>query len=75
MIRATATFIREYILDPIYAGSEGEYGGEQERRSEMGKTVTIKRPDGKECTGYYEAPASAGKAPGVVVIQEWWGLN
>ena len=41
----------------------------------MGKTVTIKRPDGKECTGYYEAPASAGKAPGVVVIQEWWGLN
>jgi len=27
-----------------------------------------------ECQGYLAKPAS-GKGPGVVVIQEWWGLN
>jgi carboxymethylenebutenolidase len=41
----------------------------------MGRRVTFKRPDGKECTGYYEVPSAAEEAPGVVVIQEWWGLN
>lgn len=41
----------------------------------MGKTVRFKRPDGKECTGYYEVASSTNKAPGMVVIQEWWGLN
>ena len=39
----------------------------------MGETATFKRPDGKEASGYY---ASAGhNAPGMVVIQEWWGVN
>ncbi|MEJ2345775.1 MAG: dienelactone hydrolase family protein [Gammaproteobacteria bacterium] len=33
------------------------------------------RPDGKECPAYYSAPAAGDAAPGVVVIQEWWGLN
>jgi len=41
----------------------------------MGRTVTFKRPDGKECTGYYEVSSSTKEAPGLVVIQEWWGLN
>ncbi|MDB5504194.1 MAG: Carboxymethylenebutenolidase [Tardiphaga sp.] len=40
----------------------------------MGTHITFKRPDGKE-TGGYLANASAGNAPGVVVIQEWWGLS
>jgi len=40
----------------------------------MGQMVSFKRPDGGECNGYLAAP-SAEKAPGVVVIQEWWGLN
>lgn len=40
----------------------------------MGRTVDFKRPDGKQCSGYLTEPANA-KAPGVVVIQEWWGLN
>jgi carboxymethylenebutenolidase len=30
--------------------------------------------NGHECEGYLAKPAS-GKGPGVVVIQEWWGLN
>jgi carboxymethylenebutenolidase len=52
-------------------------------------TITFTRPDGKPCTGFYAEPArGAGRtgdagagtsgganAPGVVVIQEWWGLN
>ena len=41
----------------------------------MGSTVNFKRPDGKDVQGYLAEPASAAGAPGVVVIQEWWGLN
>jgi carboxymethylenebutenolidase len=40
----------------------------------MGTTITFKRPDGKEARGYL-ANAARGNAPGVVVIQEWWGLS
>jgi carboxymethylenebutenolidase len=41
----------------------------------MGDIITFKRPDGKDCSGYYVKPAAGDKAPGIVVIQEWWGLN
>src|SRR5438270_4619472 len=41
----------------------------------MAKTVSFNRPDGKSVNGYLAEPAGAGKAPGIVVIQEWWGLN
>jgi carboxymethylenebutenolidase len=41
----------------------------------MGEIVTFQRPDGKPCQGYYVEPARGGNPPGVVVIQEWWGLN
>lgn len=41
----------------------------------MGEKVTFERPDGGECSGYYAGPEAGGGAPGVVVIQEWWGLN
>lgn len=35
--------------------------------------IEFSRPDGSPCQGYY---AHAGDdRPGVVVIQEWWGLN
>lgn len=40
----------------------------------MGTTITFKRPDGKEAGGYL-ANTGRGDAPGVVVIQEWWGLQ
>ena len=36
--------------------------------------ITFKRPDGKEASGYL-AKAGRAKAPGIVVIQEWWGLQ
>ena len=41
----------------------------------MGTMVSFKRPDGKDVQGYLAGPAQAAGAPGVVVIQEWWGLN
>jgi carboxymethylenebutenolidase len=40
----------------------------------MGTGITFKRPDGKDAKGYL-ANAARGDAPGVVVIQEWWGLS
>jgi carboxymethylenebutenolidase len=41
----------------------------------MGKMISFHRPDGQGVAGYLAEPASATGAPGVVVIQEWWGLN
>ena len=40
----------------------------------MGGTIDFKRPDGQTVSGYLAEPGIAG-APGIVVIQEWWGLN
>src|SRR2546423_5300069 len=40
----------------------------------MGTSISFKRPDGKDASGYL-AHAARGNAPGVVVIQEWWGLQ
>jgi carboxymethylenebutenolidase len=41
----------------------------------MSKAITYKRPDGKSVDGYLAEPQSGSKAPGLVVIQEWWGMN
>jgi carboxymethylenebutenolidase len=46
----------------------------------MGEMIEFKRPDGKTCPAYLAAPLITGdqertNAPGIVVIQEWWGLN
>jgi carboxymethylenebutenolidase len=44
----------------------------------MGTTVSFKRLDGNEVQGYLAEPAPTPGgigSPGVVVIQEWWGLN
>ena len=40
----------------------------------MGTTISFKRPDGKDASGYLARPGRAD-APGIVVIQEWWGLQ
>jgi carboxymethylenebutenolidase len=41
----------------------------------MGRMIDFKRPDGQSVQGYLAEPANPSGAPGVVVIQEWWGLN
>ena len=39
----------------------------------MGSMINFARPDGGKTKGYL---ATAGQGhPGIVVIQEWWGLN
>jgi carboxymethylenebutenolidase len=41
----------------------------------MSEMIVFKRPDGKTCPAYLANPQSGATAPGIVVIQEWWGLN
>jgi len=37
--------------------------------------IQFTRPDGKTVDGYLAEPANSINVPGVVVIQEWWGLD
>lgn len=39
----------------------------------MSSMIDFKRPDGSTCKGYL-SEAGKGK-PGIIVLQEWWGLN
>ena len=41
----------------------------------MSGMIAAERPDGKDCSGFYVEPVAGKNAPGIVVIQEWWGLN
>jgi carboxymethylenebutenolidase len=40
----------------------------------MGTKIEFPRPDGKPATGYLVKAGEASR-PGIVVIQEWWGLQ
>jgi carboxymethylenebutenolidase len=40
----------------------------------MGQTIEYDRPDGQKATGYLAAP-DAPDAPGIVLIEEWWGVT
>jgi carboxymethylenebutenolidase len=37
--------------------------------------IQFARPDGKTCPAYLASPAGGDDKPGIVVIQEYWGLN
>lgn len=41
----------------------------------MTTTVTFKGKSGNDVNGELAEPGGAGKAPSVVLIQEWWGIN
>ena len=45
------------------------------KEDRMGTTVGYRRPDGGSVNGYLAEGAPGASAPGIVVIQEWWGLN
>lgn len=37
--------------------------------------IEFERPDGRKAPGYYTAPANAEHLPGVVMLEEWWGVT
>ena len=39
------------------------------------KMIEYARPDGRTASSYSVTPWDDKKGPGIVVIQEWWGLN
>ena len=41
----------------------------------LGETIRYPGTEGEVLTGYLAQQESGGRWPGVVVIQEWWGLN
>src|SRR5688572_24273952 len=41
----------------------------------MTQLTQIRRPDGSTCPAYLSSEKLRPGAPGLVVIQEWWGLN
>ncbi len=41
----------------------------------MGEIIQFDCPGGGSAPGYLATPAAGAGAPGIVVIQEWWGLN
>lgn len=41
----------------------------------MGESINFNSPDGGSVPGYLALPEAGESAPGVVVIQEWWGMN
>jgi carboxymethylenebutenolidase len=41
----------------------------------MATRVTFQAKSGAEASGEIALPAGEGKAPGVVLLQEWWGIN
>ncbi len=41
----------------------------------MGKAINYQRPDGASVNGYLAEGPHVAQSPGIVVIQEWWGLN
>jgi carboxymethylenebutenolidase len=41
----------------------------------MSSPITFTAQDGSKVSGEIALPAGEGKAPGLVLVQEWWGLN
>ncbi len=41
----------------------------------MSKAINYQRPDGASVNAYLAEGPRVAQAPGIVVIQEWWGLN
>lgn len=57
--------------EPVASGAAtGEASGEVRTEEVVYASV-----DGHEVTGYLARPAGEEKAPGLIVIHEWWGLN
>jgi carboxymethylenebutenolidase len=38
-------------------------------------SITFTRPDGRQCHGFFAPVGGGPDVPGVVVLQEWWGVD
>ncbi len=41
----------------------------------MSGMIEFQRPDGQKAPGYYAAPANGDHQPGIVLLEEWWGVT
>ena len=41
----------------------------------MGSMIEVTRPDGKTAPAYHAPASKGGDAPGIVLFEEWWGLD
>ena len=41
----------------------------------MGSMIEFVRPDGKTAPGYFAPASKSRESPGVVLFEEWWGLD
>jgi carboxymethylenebutenolidase len=41
----------------------------------VGKSIEFQRPDGAAAPGYLAEPPNSADAPGIVMFQEWWGVD
>lgn len=41
----------------------------------MGEMIEFARPDGQRAPGYYAPAPGAADAPGIVMLEEWWGVT
>jgi carboxymethylenebutenolidase len=41
----------------------------------VSRTIEFTRPDGQKAPGYLTEPAGGSDAPGVVMLEEWWGVT
>ncbi len=41
----------------------------------MGSIIEFVRPDGKTAPGYFSPAPEHDRAPGIVLLEEWWGLD
>lgn len=67
-------FVGLVSMERLHKNTVNTIYGVKSEEAAMGKMITFKRIDGYEALGYL-AEATAQHAPGVVVIQEWWGLQ
>lgn len=70
---------RPVVAEPTAAGEpvEGVTSGVAPTPPEgvIGADITYAGPDGATLMGYLAQPDDGETHPGVIVIQEWWGLN
>ena len=84
MVAPRAFGVSHRVADPLPSGRSGRprssvagvavsAGGEMYVHPAMGETVDFES-DGDTASGYLVTPP-AGSGPGVLVMQEWWGLD